>query len=152
MAKGSGKKGSKKRSRATGGPRQRAARLEKALAAGLKREAKAASRLEASQLEVAVLRMALAEVIGEGPAVAESATAVAVVVPPEPKAMAARPRAPRTPAAAKSPAARKTPAATKPSAAAKSPAAAKPHTASPAAAKAPAGRPRRITRPAPADR
>lgn len=48
-------------------PGDRAERLEKALAAGLKREAKAASRLEAAQLEVAVLRAALAEVLGETP-------------------------------------------------------------------------------------
>jgi len=44
---------------------ERIARLEKALAAGLRREAKAASRLETAQLEVAVLRMALAELVAE---------------------------------------------------------------------------------------
>lgn len=127
MAKGSGKKGSKKGSQAPGGPRQRAARLEKALAASLKREAKAASRLQAAQLEVAVLRMALAEVVGEVPAEAAPAGVVEVVVRPQPKSAAARPRTPKAPAAAKSPAAPKT------------------------APKTSAGRPRR-TRPAPADR
>jgi len=121
MAKGSGKKGSNKASRATVGPRQRAARLEKALAGGLKREAKAASRLQAAQLEVAVLRMALAEVVGEVRVEAGPAAVVEAVVPPGPKKAAARPRAPRAPAAA-------------------------------AAPKAPAARPRRTTRPAPADR
>jgi hypothetical protein len=57
----------RKRKAAGPPPDRRAERLEKALAAGLKREAKAASRLEAAQLEVAVLRAALAEVLGETP-------------------------------------------------------------------------------------
>ena len=49
MAKGTGKKRAKKAAGAASDPRARAARLEKALAASLKREAKAASRLEAAQ-------------------------------------------------------------------------------------------------------
>lgn len=66
MAKGKRAKG---RKNAAGPPRdRRAARLEKALTAGLRREAKAASRLEAAQLEVAVLRAALVEVLGEAAA------------------------------------------------------------------------------------
>lgn len=90
MAKGSGKKGSKKTSSGAAGPRKRAAKLEKALAAGLKREAKTASRLEATRLEVAVLRMALAEVVGEVPA--EPAPAAAAKVPAKPAPAAARAR------------------------------------------------------------
>ena len=102
MATRSGGKRSKKAPSAAGGPRRRAARLEKALAAGMKREAKAASRLEAAQLEVAVLRMALAEVVGEVPA--EPAPAISrEEETPAPSKPAARPR--RTPATAAKPAA-----------------------------------------------
>jgi len=129
MAKGSGKKGSKKTSSGVTGPRQRAAKLEKALAAGLKREAKTASRLEATQLEVAVLRMALAEVVGE--------------VPAEP-APAAAAKAPAKPATEKKAATPKRPAGSKPAAAAKAP-------AKPAPAPARARRAKR-SGPAPADR
>lgn len=92
MARKRGKKGSKKGPQGAADPRQRAARLEKALAAGLKREAKAASRLEAAQLEVAVLRAALAEVVGEEPA--------EIPPPPAAKAPAARPRRTARPAPA----------------------------------------------------
>jgi outer membrane protein TolC len=106
MARRRGKKGSKKGPRAAAEPRQRAARLEKALAAGLKREAKAASRLEAAQLEVAVLRAALAEVVGEEPAefapapVSEAEAAPKPKPAPATKAPAARPRRTARPAPA----------------------------------------------------
>ena len=90
MAKRTDKKRSKKAAGAKGAPGTRAARLEKALAASLKREAKAASRLEAVQLEVAVLRIALAEVVGES----ESAP-VAVPVPGVEQPLAPKPAPPR---------------------------------------------------------
>jgi len=85
-----GKKPSKQRARTAITVRERVERLEKALGAGLKREAKAASRLEAAQIEVAVLRMALAEVIGEAN---EAPPAVVVAEVPEPPAPAAQVRA-----------------------------------------------------------
>lgn len=139
MAKGSGKKASKKPKGAPTGRDRRAERLERALAAGLKRESKAASCLEAAQLEVAVLRMALAEVVGEGPGERELTVVAEVETGPTPKAPAARPRVARTVGATRASAAPKgTP---KP---AKAPA-----TKAPVA---PAARPRRTTRPAPADR
>ena len=106
MGKRSGGKRSKKAAGAAITSRDRATRLEKALAAGLRREAKAASRLEAAQIEVAVLRMALAEVVGEAGG-AQPLVVAEVAEPPaqpttttEPKP-AARPRAPRARAAAK---------------------------------------------------
>ena len=87
MAKGSGGKRSKKSAVDGKEWSQRAARLEKALARSLRREAKAASRLEAAQLEVAVLRVALAEVIGkQAPVPAPDAV-------PEPEALPATERA-----------------------------------------------------------
>ncbi|MFH0751601.1 MAG: hypothetical protein V2B17_07170, partial [Chloroflexota bacterium] len=130
MAKGSGRKRSKKSADMAAASRTRAARLAKALAAGLKREAKAASRFEAAQLEVAVLRMALAEVVGEESAEPAPVAATRVEVLPEPKREAARQRPAKAPAAAK-PAVAKKPA---------------------VAANVPPTRPRRTTRPAPADR
>lgn len=109
MAKGTGKKRSQKAADAAGKRRTRAGRLEKALAASLRREAKAAARLEAAQLEVAVLRVALTEVIREGTAVPAPAAgpeaAPEVETPPTPKPAAARPRAARTAIASKTPAA-----------------------------------------------
>jgi hypothetical protein len=105
MSKGSSKKGSKKPAEPS--LADRAQRLEKALAAGLKREAKAASRLETAQLEVAVLRIALAELVGEATD-APSVLVVEVAGPPAPKPPAAKPAAAK-PAAAK-------PAAAKPAA------------------------------------
>lgn len=96
MAKGTRTK--RKKKAAGPPPDDRAERLEKALAAGLKREAKAASRLEAAQLEVAVLRAALAEVLGETPV---ERAPVAGTEAPVPKAVPAKPattrprRAPR---------------------------------------------------------
>jgi hypothetical protein len=73
-------------------PGRRAERLQKALAAALEREAKAASRLEARQLEVAVLRAALAEVLAqEAPA--------PVAAPPADPPPATRRRRPSRPAA-----------------------------------------------------
>ncbi len=85
---------------------ERIERLEKALAAGLRREAKAASRLETAQLEVAVLRMALAELVAEAsgappPVVATEVTESGVqpVKPTAPKPVA-RPRASRAAAVA----------------------------------------------------
>jgi hypothetical protein len=110
---------------------ERIARLEKALAAGLRREAKAASRLETAQLEVAVLRMALAELVAEAggapPPVVVAGATESQAQPVEPTALkpVARPRAPR---AAK-------------------PAPAKPAPAKPAPAKP--ATPRRSTRPGP---
>jgi hypothetical protein len=104
MAKGSKAKRGKK------GPgfsvERRAAKLEKALAAGLRREAKAASRLEAVQLEVAVLRSALSEVLGSPVrAAAAAGDRVAQVVPaPRP---ATRVRAPKRAAAPPTPSAPK---------------------------------------------
>ncbi len=97
MAKGSGRKRSKKPAGAAIASRERARRLEKALAAGLRREAKAASRLEAAQIEVAVLRTALAEVVGEVTAQAAPAAVTEVEAAPAP----ARSRAARAPAAPK---------------------------------------------------
>ena len=102
MAKGKRARGGKKRA----GPSRdrRAERLEKALAAGLRREAKAASRLEAAQLEVAVLRAALAEVLAEAPAEEPPAPAEAPPAraanagPASPEAARTR-RAPRRPPA-----------------------------------------------------
>jgi hypothetical protein len=140
MSKGSSKKGSKKPAEPS--LADRAQRLEKALAAGLKREAKAASRLETAQLEVAVLRIALAELVGEATD-APSVLVVEVAGPPAPKPPAAKPAAAKPavkPAAAK-PAAK--PAAAKPAAAKP---AAKPAAAKPAAK--PAATPR-ATRPRP---
>jgi hypothetical protein len=153
MSKGSGKKLSKKSKGAIGGRDRRAGRLEKALAAGLKREAKVASRLEAAQLEVAVLRMALAEVVGE--VFAEPAPgAVAEVEPasaPKAAAAAKAARAARVPRASKAPAAPKAPRAAKAPASAKP--AARPRAAKPAPdQKPPTTRPRRTPRNAPADR
>ena len=107
MAKRTDKKRSKKAAGAKDAQGTRAARLEKALAASLKREAKAASRLEAVQLEVAVLRMALAEVVGERATVPLAVPIPGMEEPLAPKPAAPRPRAPRVAAAAK-------PAATKP--------------------------------------
>jgi hypothetical protein len=105
MAKGKRARGAKKRV----GPSRdrRAERLEKALAAGLKREAKAASRLEAAQLEVAVLRAALAEVLGDEPGDVPPAPAE---VPPAPQKAPlapekAPPEVPPAPAATGGPAA-----------------------------------------------
>ena len=137
MAKRSGGKRSTKAAAAIT-VRERVERLEKALAAGLKREAKAASRLETAQLEVAVLRIALAELVGEANDAPPTAVAADVVellaqpvTPPTPKP-AARPRASRPRAAAK-------------------PATAKPATAKPATAK-PATATRRTLRTAPGRR
>ncbi len=142
MAKGAGKKARKRKGAARGGD-SRAARLERALAAGLKREAKAASRLEAARLEVAVLRIALAEVLGDEvgppessalPAAASAAPAAATrkAAAAEPKAAGARPRAAATRKAA----------AAKPKAPAST-------TAAPEPQAGPAGRRRRAPRPAP---
>jgi hypothetical protein len=165
MAKGSGKKSSK-RSRAAKAAaaitaRERVARLEKALAAGLRREAKAASQLERAQLEVAVLRMALAELIAEAdgappPAVVAEVTELpAQSVPPTEQKPVARPRASRPRAAAKpataaaKPAVRAKPAtAAKPAVRAKPATAAKPATTTKPTAAKPAT-PRRSTRPGP---
>ena len=101
MAKGTGKKRSKKAADAPGASRNRAVRLEKALAAGLKREAKAASRLEAARIEVAVLRMALAEVVGEESPESAPVAVPEVVSQPAPKAPAAPKAAPAKAAPAK---------------------------------------------------
>ncbi len=163
MSKGSGRKLSKKSKDAAGGRDRRAGRLEKALAAGLKREAKVASRLEAAQLEVAVLRMALAEVVGEifgetapgGGAEVEPAPAPEVATagkaarapkaPPAAKPAATMPAAATRAPAPKAPRAAKTPATAKP--------AAGPRAAKPAPApKPPTTRPRRTPRNAPAER
>ncbi|HSW43607.1 MAG TPA: hypothetical protein VLM76_13965 [Patescibacteria group bacterium] len=109
MAKGTGKKRSQKAADTAGTRRNRAGRLEKALAASLRREAKAATRLEVAQLEVAVLRVALAEVIREGTAVpAPNAGPEAVhevETPPVRKPAGARPRAARAAVASKTAAA-----------------------------------------------
>lgn len=67
--KAAGRKGTK----APPEPDRRAERLQEALAAALEREAKAASRLEARQLEVAVLRAALAEVLAQGASAPDAA-------------------------------------------------------------------------------
>lgn len=95
MAKRTGKKRAKKSADAEGAPGTRAARLENALAKSLEREAKAASRLEAVQLEVAVLRIALAEVVGEGTRPIAGAPVVEPAAPPTPPAA----KAPAKPAA-----------------------------------------------------
>jgi hypothetical protein len=82
----------RKRTKAPAAPDRRAERLQQALAAALEREAKAASRLEARQLEVAVLRAALAEVLAhEAPA--------PVAAPPAGPPPAKRTRRPSRPAA-----------------------------------------------------
>jgi hypothetical protein len=160
MARAAGRKRSKKAADTAGAPGSGAARLEKALAASLKREAKAASRLEAVQLEVAVLRAALAEVAGEGSVVPTPDALSPVEAPPSPKPAAVRPRAAKKPAATKTPPATRAAAAQKP-AAAKKPAATvvKPAparraapamtTAAPSPAPAPAQKPA-ATKPAPA--
>jgi outer membrane protein TolC len=101
MARRPGKKGSKKGPRAAAESLQRAARLGKALAAGLKREAKAASRLQAAQLEVAVLRAALAEVVGEEPAELAPAPVAEVEAVPSRSPHLPRRRPPRARATAR---------------------------------------------------
>jgi len=152
MAKGTGRKRSKKAAAATGASPSRAVRLEKALAASLRREAKAASRLEAAQIEVAVLRVALAEVVGEGAAVPAPEAIAVVVTPSAPKPAAARPRGARVAATAKTrppkaPTARTTPA---PKATAGSRGAvAKPAAPKPVAKRAAPARARRSARPGP---
>ncbi len=101
MAKGSGPKARKKDKRAGPGRGRGAERLEQALAAALRREAKAASRLEAAQLEVAVLRIALSEVVAKEPAeIVRVAEHAAGPTPPAPAASPARPRRARPPAPA----------------------------------------------------
>jgi hypothetical protein len=122
------KRTDKKRSRKAGAAvpvGERIERLEKALAAGLRREAKAASRLETAQLEVAVLRMALAELVAEAngapPAVVvaevtESQAQPVTSTAPEP---VARPRAPRARTVVAAKLAPAKPAPTKPAAPAK---------------------------------
>jgi hypothetical protein len=143
MSKSSGKKLSKKSKDAVSGRDRRAGRLEEALAAGLKREAKVASRLEAAQLEVAVLRMALAEVVGEVFGEPEPGAVAEVEPAPAPKAAAVKAaRAPKAPRAAK-------PAATKPAPVAKVPAPKAPRAAKTPATAKPAARPR-AAKPAPA--
>jgi hypothetical protein len=162
MSKSSGKKLSKKSKDAVSGRDRRAGRLEEALAAGLKREAKVASRLEAAQLEVAVLRMALAEVVGE--VLVEAAPGAGAEVEAEPTLKAAAAvkaaRAPKAPRVAKPASAKPAPAAKAPAPkaprAAKTPAtakpAARPRAAKPAPApKPPTTRPRRTPRNGPAD-
>lgn len=130
MARRSGGKRSKNAAGAAITVGERVVRLEKALAAALKREAKAASRLEAVRVEVAVLRLALAEVVGEVTA-APSTAAIEVAEPPKSAA----------PVKPKAAAAKAAPTAAAPRAAAKP-------TAKPAAT-AKAAAPRRTARPGP---
>ncbi len=90
MAKGSGKRKTK---RATPKPSDRARKVvavEKALAAAMEREAKAASRLQAARTEVETLRLVLADLVPTTPAAAEPAPAEAVAKPVTAKATPAK--------------------------------------------------------------
>ena len=106
MAKGSGKKAGKRSGSAKAAEDRTIARIEKALEAALKREAKAASRLEAARAEAATLRALLAGALAspaEPPAVAAGPAAKAPVAKasrPASRPARARPAPSATPAKA----------------------------------------------------